>query len=1340
MKKHILLIFILIHWVYCVAFDFNQVFRVNLFSVNEGLSQYDAPCIIQDRYGFIWVSTYDGLNRFDGNDFVHFRHDPYDDNSIHGNRVLRLFIDSQNNFWVVTESGKIDRFDYRTEKFEHFDFEPLKYAIVTAFYEDKLHNYWIGTTNGLYKTSLDGNKFKVDGIYLNSTSPGYENFILSLIEVENNGILVGTVSGGVHLSRQVNQIYSPSKFMPNIQINSFYRDKKNTIWICHSSGLSYVAPQVFVEKKPLTQSLILPLPYFLLTNVRALEAVDNRHCILLVGNGIQLLDLETKTVQPIRLESNSFFTNNIIKSLCVDKTKNIWVSSGQKGVAKIDLFQQQDIITGKKETEGLFVKAVFKDSRGRVWVGTNLNGLFYYDKDGVLKLLTASKLRGTFSLISPSIVEDNQGKIWFCNNYEVMCYDYATNSIQSIQNVYPQTKNVFLPFSLTIDKYNTLWIGCANGLVRTDLTNKSKPSQFVSIGSLSDMVSSEQISRMTYDRVHNMVWACTKDNGVTAIVLTKSGEISKIKRLMHSGLANSISSDHVWSVLISADSTVWFGTDSGLNQCVVNGDSIEVNPIKSLRIIGNVKIMSLAEDKYRNIWLGTSQALYSYNPVTGVEKKFTVANGLFSSGMLEGMYMDNDGKLFVGTINGLNEINTKPRQKIPYKSDVQIVDFKIFGKSIKGDQVLNKHLTEPIYTTKEIKLRYDENNFTINFISTHYNDFDKNMYMYQLEGFDADSITVDSKSRSVTYNNLPAGTYRFWVKVLDNDNTLGSSKKYLDVIVQPAPWLTIWAYLFYFIFIALVLYLVYKYLSRETKLKQQLVIKELENQHQNEINNMRLRFHTNIAHDIRTPLTLIAGPLEDIKNNKLMMGDSFLSDRIGIVDKNVTRLLYLVNQFLDFRRLLNQGSTLHNETHKVETVFNDIKKSFDGIAISKKIHFEFVVEVNERHLIFDVDKLSKILYNLISNAFKYTPDGGDIFVFVEQQNESLTLKVQDSGCGISPSDLPHIFDRFYQSSESASGTGIGLALVKQLVEVCKGNIDVRSVLGGGSVFRVVVPCEIPTEHLLEEMDDAEIGTGTMEEEMPGRKNATVLVVEDDEDLRAYLVKSFKDKFTVLQAANGQEAFDKALRFTPDIILTDVMMPQVDGIGLIRLIRNDHRTSHIPIIVLTAKAGENEEIKALEAGAEDFISKPFSTKSLLLKVNNYVRSLSGKKPAEVIQIHSKIADREQAFLNEMNKVILDNLENPIFSIDFICDKLAISRMQLHRKIVSLLGKSTSEYIREIKLDEAKKYFEKGERDIESVMLRIGVNSSFHFNKNFKARFGITIQDFLKTLSKPKASES
>ncbi|MFZ4726402.1 MAG: ATP-binding protein, partial [Paludibacter sp.] len=715
-------------------------------------------------------------------------------------------------------------------------------------------------------------------------------------------------------------------------------------------------------------------------------------------------------------------------------------------------------------------------------------------------------------------------------------------------------------------------------------------------------------------------------------------------------------------------------------------------------------------------------------------KRFTVKDGLFTSAMLEGMHIDRQNDLlYVGTTNGLNIINTAGQSSNPYPAKVQIADFLIYGKSIKSNPELYQHLKAPLYNTNEIKLNYKENNFSINFLATHYNDFDKNMYVYKLEGYDTDSITTDYKNRTASYNNLPAGTYRFWVKASNNDNNWRGEKQYLTIVVKSAPWLTIWAFIIYICLAGLIIRVIFQYLNRETKLKQQLVIKEIEGQHETEINNMKLRFHTNIAHDIRTPLTLISAPLEDIKNNHSIISNPFLNDRIGIIEKNVSRLLYLVNQFLDFRRLLNDGSTLHPETHFAPTAFTDIKESFIGFAKSKKIRYEFVIDINDHYLIFDLDKLTKILFNLISNSFKFTPDGGDIYVFIEQQNKSLVLKVVDTGCGIPEKDLPNIFQRFYQAADSNNGTGIGLSLVKQLVDLCQGTIDIESKERQGTQFTINIPIEIAWETNMEELkieieEEEDLTTQIQEDE---HRKATVLVVEDDNDLRSYLVKSLVDKYSVFESVNGQDGFDKALRYTPDIIISDIMMPQVDGITLIKMVRNDYRTSHIPIIVLTAKTGENAEINALEAGAEDFIAKPFSSKSLMLKVNNYLRNLSSRNKEGGGIEEAKLLDREQLFLNKMNKVILNNLESPIFSIDFICDKMAISRMQLHRKMVALLGKSTSEYIREIKLDEAKKYFEKGERDIETVMLKIGVNSSFHFNKNFKVRFGVTIQDFIKS---------
>lgn len=1334
MKKCILLIFILIRSVYCGAFDFNQIFRLKSYSVNEGLSQFATGKVVQDRFGFIWISTYDGLSRYDGDDFVKYRHDPYNKNSISGNRVLAVNFDKSGSLWVVTENGSIDKYNYINDQFDHYKFKPLQTSIVTEFLPDSKGYFWFGTTNGIYKAVLKEDEFVVVAVYFNSATPKYDNYITSISETGNYNILVGTANGCKFLSHQQDNFYLPSQILNGFNINYLFKKSEVETWICTNNGIFVLSSNAIQRNGTINSNKLTKIKEFENMIIRSSAQIDKYNFLVSTFDRLFALNLLTGVKTEILVDAISFFENNIINSTIIDRTQTLWVGSQQKGVAKIDLHQLPNQISRYEQTRGMFVKMLFRDSRGYIWIGANFNGLYCLDENtGKMKHILIPETIPSYMLFSPTMIEDIDGNLWLSVNQTLYRFLYKTNKFERI-NLNGTKLNA--PFSLEMDNYNSLWIGCTNGLIRYNFDELKL--QFVSIGNLSDMVSSEQISRIVFDKKHNIIWACTKDNGVVALFLNKKGKVKSKITLKHNNDIHSLNSNHVWSLTVGSDGAIYIGTDSGLNKCVVSGSDVSVTPLKDLQLIAANKIMSIAEDRSKNLWLGTSQALFSYNMINKKEKKFTINNGMFSNATLEASFEYN-GYIYVGTINGLNVINTNPQPHNPFKADAIITDIFVSGKSIKSDSALSSKLKKPLSETEKIVLNFNENSISIKFMSLHYNNFDENNYEYKLEGYDKEFNTTDSKNRIANYSKLPSGKYIFWVKASNNENTWGGKEKKLIIIVKPAPWLTIWAYLFYAILIVVILYLIYKYLNHETKLKQQLVIKELENQHQNEINDMRLRFHTNIAHDIRTPLTLIAGPLEDIKNNKIMMGDSFLSDRIGIVDKNVTRLLYLVNQFLDFRRLLNQGSNLHKEVHKVDTVFNDIKKSFDGIAVSKKIHFEFVLEVNEERLIFDVDKISKILYNIISNAFKYTPDGGDVFVFIEQQNETLNIKVQDSGCGISETELPHIFDRFYQSSESPSGTGIGLALVKQLVEVCKGSIEVKSTLAEGSMFKVVVPCEIPTENILEEIEDVENQIEMIEEELSESNKATVLVVEDDEDLRAYLVKSFKDKFMVLQAANGQDAFDKALRFTPDIILTDVMMPQVDGIGLIRLIRNDHRTSHIPIIVLTAKTGENEEIMALEAGAEDFISKPFSTKSLLLKVNNYVRSLSGKKSAEVIEIHSKIADREQAFLNEMNKVILDNLENPIFSIDFICDKLAISRMQLHRKIVSLLGKSTSEYIREIKLDEAKKHFEKGERDIESVMLKIGVNSSFHFNKNFKARYGFSIQDFLRTLSKPKDSE-
>jgi len=1328
-KNHLIILSFLLNVNFIYSINYQQLFRVTTFSVNEGLTQFTTGKVIQDHFGFIWVSTYDGLNRYDGNDFVKYRHDPYNKNSISGNRVLEVNIDTKKNLWVVTENGSVDKYNYTTDQFEHYNFEPLKTSIVTEFLPDSYGNFWFGTTNGVYKATIVNNEFVVVAVFFNTTTPGYDNFITSIVETSNGNIIVGTINSCRFLWHQKDNLYSPGRLLDNYSINFLFKKGNDETWLCTNNGVFILSSGAIKKNGLIDKTKLNRHNGFDGLNIRHIARIDQDNYLISTINSLFVTNISKKTNSELSLSSTTFFDNNIINSTIVDRTQTIWIGSQQKGIAKIDLHQLPEQIIRHEQTKGMFVKMLFRDSRGRTWIGANFNGLYYYEaKDNNLKNVLIPSTVPAYMLFSPTMVEDFEGNLWLCVNETLYKYKYKTGIFERISFA---GIHLYAPFSLEKDSYNSLWIGCTNGLTRF-FFDQRKP-EFVSIGNLSDMVSSEQVSRILFDKKHNIVWACTKDNGVVALFLDKNGKIKFQKTLKHNPGENSLNSNHVWSVVVGSDGSVYIGTDSGLNKCVVNGNEIIVSPQKDLQLIAANKIMSIIEDKSKNLWIGTSQALFSYNISTKKEKKYSINNGLFANAILEASF-ENNGYIYIGTINGLNVINTNPQPHNPFEADVLITDVSISGKSIKSDPSLSKKLNKPLFETEKIYLNYNENSISISFMSTHYNDFNENSYEYKLEGYDKDFNSTDSKNRTVIYNKLPAGKYTFWVKASNNENVWGGQVSKLSIVVRPAPWLSAWAFIGYLILIIAIFYFVAKYISKEAKYRQQLKIKDIERQYQEEMNAMRLRFHTNIAHDIRTPITLIAAPLEDIKNDKTLQKNPFLNEKIGIIDKNVDRLLYLVNQFLDFRRLYNSGMKIEVDKNDVLKFFTQIKESFDGIAVSKKINFEYIIDINHKFLIFDADKMAKIIINLLSNAFKYTPEGGDVFVFIEKNYNKLRIKIQDSGCGIDKSEVEHIFERFYQAKEAStvSGTGIGLALVKQLIDLYNGTIDVQSEKGVGTIITVLLPCEIPEDIQIDEPSSEEVETNEISlNEAEVKSKHCILIVEDDNDLRKYLINCFSENYKIIEAANGQEGFDKALRYVPDLILTDIMMPQIDGIQFIKLVRNDYRISHIPILALTAKTGDNDELLVLEAGAEDFIPKPFSTKALRLKVNNYLRDFTKKIAAGNVEPTKNIVGIEEKFLLKMNDVILQNLENPTFSIDFICDKMAISRMQLHRKINTLLGKSTSEYIREIKMDVAKKYFENGETDIETVMLQIGVSSSFHFNKNFKQRYGISLHQFIKS---------
>lgn len=1299
--------------------NLDKIFNLKTYSVNEGLSQFSANRIKQDKYGFVWVVTWDGLNRYDGNGFVQYRHDPFDPTSLGGNRVVDMMKDNNDDLWLFIENGTIDRYDRNSDQFEHFEFEPLKSSVVMASFQDREGHYWMGTTNGLYRASLKGQKFVVEQSFLKSSYPSLKTHVISMEQADNGDIYIGTTSGLNIYSPMANGEYSHKSLLDSIVINSIYKDNRKNIWICTDKGLFFIDNEKNTHK-------VINIGTGELTDVRAMVQIDQNNAVILHRTGASVLCLNEHSITELKVADKSFFYNNRINNAIIDHTKNIWIASLLKGIAKIDLYQPEEIITRKEDTEGMFVRAIFKDSKERVWLGTNFAGLNYFDQDGVVKNLPVSDIERHYILTSPSIEEDINGNIWFSINDQLYCYDYSDRQLLPLQKLYNIKEELNKPCAIELDSFGSMWVGCSDGLVRFHMADNQIITEKIPL-KLSDWISSEQIIRILHDRIHNIVWVCTKNDGISALWLDNKGTLKKTQHFIRTEQDHSLNSNHVWSVTISPDSTVWFGTDSGLIRCEVSNDQIMMEPVNSLKQIGYKKIMSLTDDGNGHLWIGTTQAMYSYNYKTGIERSYTVDNGLYANTVPEGMFLDGR-TLYASNINGLNIINTATKPQNPYPVEVAVTDFRISGKSIKNESRQNKRF-QKFMESEKIELKYNESSFTIDFLALHYNNSGDNMYQYQLEGYDSDPFLISGQNHSVTYNRVPSGKYHFWVRASYNENDWSENTKQITIVVKPAPWLSTWAILIYITSGVILLYWIYHYLTRQARLKQEIEIKEIENRRQEEINNIKLRFHSNIAHDIRTPITLIAAPLGDILNEKAVVDNLFIRERVTIIHKNVERLLYLVNQFLDY----SDSNKVNLEIHDAESFLTNTIQLFQGAAMSGNINFGYIIDLSDKELIFDGDKISKILINLISNAFKCTSSGDDVYVFIEQQNDSLIIKVEDSGRGISKDELPNIFDRYYQSKQSSYGSGIGLALVKQLTELCGGTISVESKPGEGSLFTVLMPCRVP-----EPANDSElyVKMETRKQEPLDDYLSSVkpklLIVEDDPDLRDYLRKCFGEDYTIIEAEDGQIGFDMALRYTPDLILSDIIMPNIGGMTMIELLHKDHRTSHIPIIVLASKSSDIVEIEALQIGAEDFIYKPFSTKVLRLKINNTInKHLKKYEIKNDDQAEANVHGQDRAFLSKMNELILENLENPLFSIEFLCEHLSISRMQLHRKMKILLNKSTSEYIREIKLDQAKKIFENGETDIESVMMMIGFSSIYHFNQNFKARFGISPREFIKS---------
>lgn len=1337
-------------------------------SIQEARSQRAISSINQDENGFIWVGTNGaGLYRYDGVHYFAYEYNAKVAGTINSNVIYATYIDRKNNLWIGTDEGlcmynrdldnftKINiqdviakgydepisvktinednhgnlilgtygfgvfKFNIRTLKVtlvqspllqrsnlqvnysaknkqgtiflatgygllsidsngtvsqvykDKFKKEPIDFEIETLAV-DSFGFLWVGTTNqGLLRIKTDADNYQYEMF------PVTKNKVLAVLQSKNGDMICGTENDGLLIVNHKGEVlkqYLHSKYnnfsLKSNSVWSLYQDKEKRLW------LGYYNKGLGVFAKPNNKFMAVES---LLNNENSLQTssvtgvVRDKAGKLLIsteGGGLDIYDPNTKKIIHVNNKNQGYYSglkSEDIQTIFIDSKQNFWVGSWSGGIYFLKSGTNRFINYNTTNTPGLRSNRVFsfsEDATGRIWIGTFIKGLHYYDPS-----------KNTF----------------------VHC-DSKPFVASGLDVAY--VRKVF------VDSDNDVWVGTILGLYKVHVENQN----------------SFKVSSMREAMFKNM----TKHNSIQTIL----------------------------SVYESNDKTIWIGTDGG-GLFSYNKKTKAFTNYNEFPGFKERSVRAIISDNSGCLWVSGGLGLTKIDFKEKKSTNFTKDDGLIVNEFNNNaVFKDGNGQLYFGGYEGMNYFNPNQIKKTDKAPSLYLSDFKIFNKSVNPNEE-GSPLSNVISQTKELVLNYTQSVFSIEYVGINYSFLKRNQYAYYLEGFEKDWNYVGS-NRVATYTNLAPGDYVFKVKAANADGTWSKAPLELKITILPPWWKTIWAYFFYtLIVLGIILYLNKIYQNR-FKAKQAILFEKEKTQQLEKLNNKKLQFFTNISHEFRTPLTLIINPLEDLLQTKKLSPE--IHSKLVTIHKSSDRLSRLINELMDFNKF--QFNKVFLQVKKIELVafIEEVISYFDEEANARNITIEFNPSVERLVDWLDPKMIEKIIFNIISNAFKFTPDDGFIRIGIDKEitENSLvidgekvptfSITIKDTGSGIQKKDINRIFDRFYQVNSLNKvyygSTGIGLEVVKEFVELHKGKISVASQVGEGAQFTVTFPlgnsfyndAEIVDEmYVIEkhqskkilaplEYDDDDVEDLVEEVE----KVYTVLVVEDNAELRNYLKQELSKTYKVLVALNGKRGYEMAIEKLPDLIVTDVIMPVMDGLQLCKKIKGDLKTSHIPLLMLSAKAMVKDRLEGIDSGADLYLSKPFEMdilKSSLAQLINSRQIMFKKFYSGITKDgKEKTTTLDNEFIQKTLQFITENITDPQLSVESLSAKLFLSRSQLYRKIKTLTGVSVNEFIRNVRLEKANEMMSKGYSSVSEVSFSVGFTSPSYFTKCYKLKYG------------------
>jgi signal transduction histidine kinase/ligand-binding sensor domain-containing protein/DNA-binding response OmpR family regulator len=1314
--------------------------RIKFYTLDDGLSQVTITDLIQDKSGFIWLGTQDGLNRFDGQRFKHYKYNELDSTSISCNSITKLLGDPSGNVWIGTLDDGLNYYNHELDLFHRIQLGNTKNESVTALEIEENGTIWAASRNsGLHRLQPIGNGLFDQDNYLNNKA------LSALLLDGQQNLWIGGFKGEVLKWNLAKGENAPVLLEIEVQgnVQAFYRATDQLLIGTDTGLFIYDLANKQVEHFELNEHGDSPTKHI----TEFLDAGNSKVWVG-TGSGLFLFDWKNaKVLQEIKYNEDETpgLSNNTVHSLLQISENQIFVGTANN----LDLLDFKtpyfNTISKNKRGEHLLndnvIFSIFKD-QDRTWIGTS---------DGGLNLIT-------------------NGKTYYFKEDQNNPLSISGNVVREIQKD---------------DKNQRLWLATTRGLSMIDLKSfdpdHPKFKVFNHDPNSPGTINNDFIKGIALDKEGN-VWGATFGHGIFRLTLKDNESVTVNRFKSNKNDTNSIINDFTQCIVSDSENNIWIGSQGGLTRLSLNGttlesptftnysqeettpSSISANSVYDITIdskdqiwvathyglnlfLGDGKFKSWADPKQNtdgiiyclqadeddNLWLGTTEGIVKYNPQSDDFKFYSVADGIQSKEFdIHAKFRDDKGNIYLGGVAGVTYFHPENLNNIDQPESLYFSQLRIKDEVIRTYGSTKKWLSASINRTESLQFNHDEFPFYLNFSSVDYRLHKDVEFAYKLLPTDTEWNVL--KDPEIQFLNLPAGDYTLQVNGFSRGEEWEQAPLEMNLEILPPWWGTWWSYLIY-----LAIAITFADRFYRFQLSKKLAVAESERLR--EVSELKSGLYTNITHEFRTPLTVILGMTKELKSN--LKNNISVSDKssLSMIERNGENLLGMVNEMLDLAKLENQSMDIAWIQSDIIPLIKYLVESFHSLAATKNIALTVYNEEDLVLMDFDSHKISSIISNLISNALKFTPEKGKIIVHthVIQLGEStaLEVKIKDSGNGIAPEDQVNIFNRFYQvineRQKNTGGTGIGLALCKELIELLGGSIKVKSSLGRGSEFYFQLPihntAQLDAAHIVPKTKKVPTSEPILEVTENGQATEwpLALLIEDNHDVAHYLKSCLKNKYETIHASDGEIGIETALDRMPDIIICDVMMPKKDGYEVCKTLKNDSRTDHIPIIMLTAKVTTQDRLKGLSQGADAYLTKPFEKAELFTRIEKLIllrKKLIGKLEKNSFSsiLKDKASDPQTKFIQEVVKVILDNLDNTNFGSLHLARELHLSESHIYRKLKTITDKSTAIFIRSVRLQKAKESIQSTNKTISEIAYEVGFNDPSWFSRSFKEEFG------------------